>query len=452
VALEVEQHWNELLVLCQKSKISLTTPKLSSKRALEGSHERKAEGIERATRSVGLRYVLHADLARFYPSIYTHSIPWAIHGKALRADRSPALYGNLIDLWIRETQSQQTGGIPVGPDTSFLIAEVIASAIDSSLSEAIGGLSGTRYIDDYHLYFASRSHAEGALSELHRIAGIYELDINDLKTSIEEVPEAIEPAWKTHLRAVFIAKKDYATSFKAIFDLAAMLAKENPQDGVFAYLVKKIEAVLRKHKLTDEDWSIVDSLLLRVAVGDPACLPTILRIFEYNSRMPANSGSALSSICIHHAQLQQASEVAWALWTAKKLAAPLSQEAADAVELVDDDIVGLAALDLHNQNLLPYPQRGFALWESYMNPGELYSDHWLLTYEAYVQGWLVSANGTDYVAADPYFKILQEHAVRFFDNSEDIEVPEDNGYDDDVDEDDEDEDEEDEDDEKEDET
>jgi hypothetical protein len=28
------------------------------------------------------RYVLKTDVARFYHSIYTHSIPWVIHGKA----------------------------------------------------------------------------------------------------------------------------------------------------------------------------------------------------------------------------------------------------------------------------------------------------------------------------------------------------------------------------------
>jgi hypothetical protein len=448
VAMEVEQHWNELLTLCRRSTVSLTTPKLASKRALEGSHERKAEGVERATRSVGLRFVLHADIARFYPSIYTHSIPWAIHGKALRSNRSAALYGNMIDLWIRETQSKQTGGIPVGPDTSYLVAEVIASTIDAALSDAVGILAGTRYIDDYHLYFASRSLAEQALSEMHRIAGIYELDINDLKTSIEEVPEAIEPAWKTTLRAVFIAKKDYTTSFKAVFDLAALLAKENPQDGVFAYLVKKIEAVVKKRKLSVEDWRIVDALLLRVAVGDPACLPTVLRIFEQNYRIPANADAALSSICIHHATLQQASEVAWSLWTAKKLSVTLSQAAADCVELVDDDIVALAALDLHASGLLPNPKENFGLWRGYMTSEGLYSDHWLLAYEAYVQDWLPAANGVDYVAADSYFTILQNHLVRFFDRSEDIEVPEDVGYDDDADEDDDDEDDEDEDEEE----
>lgn len=185
LAMEIEQNWDDLLKLCRRSPVSMTTPSLIGKRALQGEIDRRSEASERAKRLVGLRYVLHADIARFYPSIYTHSIAWAIHGKATaRTDRTNALYGNRLDLWVRETQDKQTGGIPVGPDSSFLLAEVVASAIDHELSTKLDGLKGTRYIDDYHLYFLSRADAERGLAELHRIAGMFELDINSFKTQI----------------------------------------------------------------------------------------------------------------------------------------------------------------------------------------------------------------------------------------------------------------------------
>ena len=31
----------------------------------------------------GARYILKTDISQFYPSVYTHSIPWALHGKAI---------------------------------------------------------------------------------------------------------------------------------------------------------------------------------------------------------------------------------------------------------------------------------------------------------------------------------------------------------------------------------
>jgi hypothetical protein len=172
LCLEVEKAWKQLLKVCSLSKISLTRPKLSSKRAIEATFDRREEATQRALRSVGCRYVLKADFARFYPSIYTHSIGWAIHGKTrARRDRKNSLCGNRLDLWIRETQDKQTGGIPVGPDTSYAIAEAIASRIDWLLSREVRfEIKGTRYIDDYHLYFESLSKTEAALAALHRAA------------------------------------------------------------------------------------------------------------------------------------------------------------------------------------------------------------------------------------------------------------------------------------------
>jgi hypothetical protein len=434
LAIEIEQNWDDLVRLCRLSPVSLTRPVLFGKRAVQGETDRRSEASERAKRSVGQRYVLHADIARFYPSIYTHSIPWAIHGKGTaRADRGNALYGNRLDLCIRETQDKQTGGIPVGPDTSFLLAEVVASAIDHELSTSLNELSGTRYIDDYHLYFPSRTNAERALAELHRIAGRFELDINGLKTQIEELPESIDPHWKTQLRVITVYDNDHATSLKALFDRAAELARDFPKDNVFTYLVKKLETVLDRLKLQDKEWEALDALLLRAAVAEPGALPAILRIFENHERNPDGADKALESICLYHASLQQASEVAWALWTAKRLSISLSNEVADAVETVDDDIVALVALELHDNGLLPTPDTSFQLWSDYMSAEHLYSDHWLLAYEALEHGWLPSRDGLDYVAADAYFQLLKQHSVKFYDTSADVEEP-DSGYNDDDDE------------------
>ena len=425
LALEVEHHWAELAGLCQRSVVSLTTPVLSTSRALRGAYDHRSEGVERIKRSVGQRYMLRADFSRFYSSIYTHSIPWAIHGKAeARADRAYILYGNRLDLWVRETQDKQTGGLPVGPDTSFLLAEVIASAIDIELVQTLGELRGTRYIDDYHLYFPSAAEAERALAELHRIAGKFQIDINDLKTGIVDLPETIEPHWKTQLRTIFIGEEDYATPIKTAFDRAAELARDFPQISVFAYLVKKVESALLRIRLRESDWEVADALLLRAAVGEPAALPTVLRIFEKHERHPAKIDAALESICIHHASLQQANEVAWALWAAKQLAVTLSQDAANAIETVDDDIVALVGLDLHANGLLPTPRENFGAWAEHMTDDDLYGDHWLLAYEGIAQDWLPARNGLNYLLADPYFGLLHHHGVRFYDSTADAELME----------------------------
>jgi hypothetical protein len=70
--------------------------------------------------------VLQTDINLFYPSVYAHTMPWAIHGKATaKVNRANKLLGNLLDSLVRCGQDQQTIGIPIGPDTSLLLAEIL---------------------------------------------------------------------------------------------------------------------------------------------------------------------------------------------------------------------------------------------------------------------------------------------------------------------------------------
>jgi len=217
--------------------------------------------------------MLKADIASFYPSIYTHSIPWAIHGKEVaRSKRARNWYGNQLDTWMRETQDRQTGGIPIGPDTSFLIAEVIASRMDVMLEKLMRQkLRGVRYIDDYHLYFRTRAEVERALSALHVVTQSFELQINGPKTEIIEIPEPIEPEWKTDLRLIRILSDGRATGVKAFFDRASLLAQKFPGDSVLTYAVRKIAHWAAK--LNDTEWEVVRSSLLRFAMAEPTMLP-----------------------------------------------------------------------------------------------------------------------------------------------------------------------------------
>jgi Nitrite/Sulfite reductase ferredoxin-like half domain len=83
------------------------------------------------------------DIANFYPSIYTHSIPWALLGKQkCKAEINTPLfkghYANKLDIFTRNMQDRQTIGIPIGPETSRILAEIISVAIDIKLQADLG--------------------------------------------------------------------------------------------------------------------------------------------------------------------------------------------------------------------------------------------------------------------------------------------------------------------------
>ncbi len=68
------------------------------------------ETSQRATLNAGYELLAEADIAAFFHSVYTHTIPWAIHGKVLAKQKKQdmSLYGNLLDLLVRNAQDGQT--------------------------------------------------------------------------------------------------------------------------------------------------------------------------------------------------------------------------------------------------------------------------------------------------------------------------------------------------------
>ena len=87
--------------------------------------------------SFGQRFIVNTDIANFYPSIYSHSVPWAVVGldeaKANRGNREK--WYNQLDRALRLTTRDETNGIAIGPATSNIIAEAILARVDDNLAK-----------------------------------------------------------------------------------------------------------------------------------------------------------------------------------------------------------------------------------------------------------------------------------------------------------------------------
>lgn len=131
----IDEHCEQFDEFFETSPYSLSAPRLmeDGERAVQiATHSELEES--RLAKLAPFRFIAKTDISRFYHSIYTHSVPWAFHGKAAaKADRnsnSKATFMNRLDLILRAGQDGQTVGIPVGPDSSRYIAELIGTAID----------------------------------------------------------------------------------------------------------------------------------------------------------------------------------------------------------------------------------------------------------------------------------------------------------------------------------
>lgn len=192
----------EIRRLAKISPISLTKPVVSKGRqCFRPVVSFRNRPAERARVRASARFILRADIARFFPSIYTHSIAWAFHGKAFaKAHRHDStLLGNQLDSHFQSLQDRQTIGIPIGQDISRVIAEVILGQVERNLGYK-NFPEGIRCIDDYEIGFLSRSRASAFRQRLERGLAEYELALNSLKTNILTLPQLLSDRWDTELR------------------------------------------------------------------------------------------------------------------------------------------------------------------------------------------------------------------------------------------------------------
>lgn len=117
-------------------------------------------------KSANKKYFVHADIANCYPSIYSHSIPWALVGHQTAKDTmgNKTKWYNKLDFAIRSMQRNETVGIPIGPDTSSLISELVLSRVDKRLEK----YQYLRFIDDYRCYCKSKEEADEFLRSLSK--------------------------------------------------------------------------------------------------------------------------------------------------------------------------------------------------------------------------------------------------------------------------------------------
>jgi hypothetical protein len=285
LAKHVADHWGKFVGHFRKSRLSASHPRFLHRAnrativpSMQLLYDRKI------SISAGYRYMLRTDVSRFFPTIYTHSVPWALHTKVVakkNKDPTARYFGNLLDLAVRQGQDGQTIGIPIGPDTSHLIAELIATSVDLELKKRLKSWpAGFRYVDDYFLFFESKSEAETALAVLVRALNDFELQINFEKTAICPVIEITEDYWPHKLRSFEIAyvRRKQISGIHHFFELAKDLAARNTDESVMVYALKRVSStVIRK-----ESWDAFEAHLCHVALAYPNTLQHVARIlFTY---------------------------------------------------------------------------------------------------------------------------------------------------------------------------
>jgi Reverse transcriptase (RNA-dependent DNA polymerase) len=289
-------------------------------------------------------FCLVADVSRFFPSIYSHSIPWALNGKpAAKLDhdpRSTTVWGNRLDFSVRQAQSGQRLGIPVGTDTSKIVAEIIMSSVDKQLLRLSGAQPPTyvRHVDDYWIGGHTIDECERHLRHLRTALKEHSLDINELKTKIistklvfgDAWPSEIERAIVNSLRAPGRGINDLPIEDPiAMFGMIIERAVEANDDGI----IRKAIRVLDRRRLWENDWEILEHFLAQCAVQFPHSFDYVARVIAWRLRRGRAVDRELwidisRHTALHNGGLGRDSEACWAIWLLKergsKLLKPLT--------------------------------------------------------------------------------------------------------------------------------
>jgi len=422
----ISNNWRIIKGKLSRSKLSVSIPKLGEEvgRSIGITPIRELNEIK-LLQSVKHRYCLTTDISQFFPSIYTHSISWATEGKDVakkKANRNNrALLGPQLDELCRYTQSNQTIGIPIGPDTSHILAELVGSAIDIEIKKEIGKWpNGFRHVDDFSLYFDTENDALRALTAISNALATYELKINIQKTKVALVEESPSDSW-THEFDSFtfsFQRQAQRKDLHRFFDLTFSLAKSNEDENVIQYALRRVETEIIK----SANWDIFQAYLLRCMDCYPNTIPECaLIISTYIQHIPTVVQKAaqqwkeyLTSRIVEHAPLTHHSEVAWLLWLALHLNIKIGKEAVVQIEQMRSSVCLLLALALEDKKLLARKLSRKAL-PPLNTPDTPYGEYWLLMYEGAVKGWLPSA--LPIIQADPYFSELKKKHIEFIDLS-----------------------------------
>jgi hypothetical protein len=210
-----------------------------------------------------------------------------------------------------------------------------------------------------------------------------------LKTSIRELPEALQPGWKADFRSRVIGSEQERGDLLSFFSIAYEVAAKNPGNNVLKYAVKHSTS----HTISHDNWELYESFLLGGLVSEPGLAPTLAPILvKYRDEGYELDGQklkdSLAEVASYNARLRQGFEVAWALWLCKLFSVELPEESLLEVSQVDDPIVALLALNLRDCGLADALDP--SMWSKHMQADQLYSENWLLAYEAHVKGWLPS--------------------------------------------------------------
>lgn len=258
-----------------------------------------------ATVAYRFTHIVKADIKNFYPSVYTHSLAWAIHGKRSirhgkkgKNRRDLKLVGNRLDKLFQMANDGCTNGLPIGPAVSDIASEIVASAVDSVLTAELKkcdiAYEAVRFKDDYRILVSSEANARKVVKILQAALKEYNLELSDEKTTVLALPDGLFRPWVSRYHLVHPRKKPRFTwkQFRELYLAVIEIDRRHPNTGVIDRFLADITTAKGKLKITVGNFNLekVVSMLLMLGTLRVKAFPKIVAILEQVIRSDAGNG------------------------------------------------------------------------------------------------------------------------------------------------------------------
>ena len=414
----LREHWDDLKsyfkthTLCQGHKISqLHLQRMKGTAALfQMNYRRKDESFNPLIPDLvmGKRYEVHTDISSFFPSVYSHSLVWALESKiwAKQNKGKRDLWQNELDHRIQMIKYNETNGLLIGPHVSNLLSEIVLARVDERLC-ANDKSKFIRCIDDVICFAESKEAAERFIVEQAAELKEYGLSLNAKKTRILEMPVPMEERWVRALNDHLSYLSDHLDlgTIRAFVDFLLDLLRETEDSAVISYAM----APLASKELTEPARLYYVKSMLHLA----SVYPYLYRYLDERLFQPFGVEVELlrpffAQMLRHGLESKNYEEASYALYFSVRYGVQIKEyDVSQVIAAKDCVLLCMALLYTRDWRLDETPLHKYALD---LQKSGLFWEYWVFVYETLNQAEFTGLIGNTF---QKYVQTIKREGVSF---------------------------------------
>lgn len=364
--------------------------------------------------------VVHLDINRFYGSIYSHSVPWAVLGKAEALKRHVAKtldkhWSAELDRLVRACNRNQTIGIPIGPDTSRVVSEIVLSRIDHELKTNGAGLQMQQVfhnIDDYEIGVESTAEADKVIARFEKEIRKFELRSHDGKTKVLSGQIPANVRWEPKFTPLGDLEGD--TFLDGLFGVIASERENNQDSNIVGYALSRFAKKIASCPNKDLSLRHLQTLLF----SSPRFVSWVAPLFvglKGGKNLDKGQKRLLRWGLEECARKHDTVSLLWFLYLHLYFDLKISKAQRDVCLEVESVLVDLSLAHANHNGLI---KSGITKARERYSSLELSSTAWLYLYETEKRSWTDAVKKAKIgKPEDPgkFFKLMSANDVHFYD-------------------------------------